>query len=69
MAADESFVAPADKAPLRLRSLWRALRFSPCACGPRDLVRLRRNKWLRWLLPRRRLYRCPHCGSIVFYGR
>ena len=48
---------------------WQVLRLSPCPCGPRDLVRLRRTQWLRWLFPRRRLYQCPHCASIVFYGR
>lgn len=58
----------ADEATTRRFSL-RALRLSPCACGPRDLVRLRRPGWLRWLVPSRRLYQCPHCGTTVFYGR
>lgn len=48
---------------------WPPLRFSPCECGPTDLVRLRRPGWLRWLVPSRRLYQCPHCGVKVFYGR
>lgn len=48
---------------------WRTIRLSPCECGPRDLVRLRRPEWLRWLVPSRRLYRCPHCHATVFYGR
>ena len=69
MPADEGFVPSpaADAAPQP--PLWRALRLSPCACGPRDLVRLRRPEWLRRLVPSRRLYRCPHCGTTVFYGR
>jgi hypothetical protein len=51
------------------RHAWRLFRFTPCACGVRDLVRLRRPAWMRWLFPRKRLYRCPHCGAAMFYGR
>lgn len=69
MPADEGFVSsPAAHASPQPAS-WRTLRLSPCDCGPRDLVRLRRPEWLRWLFPTRRLYRCPHCGTTVFYGR
>jgi hypothetical protein len=49
--------------------LWQMFRFSPCDCGPRDFVRLRRPAWARMLFPRKRMYQCPHCGSTVLYGR
>ena len=52
-----------DTRPTARRHLWQLLRFSPCACGPRDLVRQRRPAWMRWLFPRKRLYHCPHCGA------
>lgn len=68
MQADDG-IDPAHLANAPRPPLWRALRFDPCDCGPRDLVRLRRPEWLRRLVPSRRLYRCPHCGSTVFYGR
>jgi hypothetical protein len=57
---------PRHLAPLRV---WQKFRFTPCACGTGDLVRLRRALWMRWLFPRKRLYQCPHCGIAVFYGR
>lgn len=68
MQADEG-LDPSRAEDALQPTLWRNLRLSPCECGPRDLVRLRRPEWLRWLVPSRRLYRCPHCGSTVFYGR
>jgi hypothetical protein len=45
------------------------LRFTPCEHGAGDLVRLRRPQWLRVLVPKRRLYQCPHCGVRVMYAR
>lgn len=69
MPADEGFLPSPAAHDAPQPPLWRALRLSPCQCGPRDLVRLRRPEWLRWLVPSRRLYRCPHCGTTVLYGR
>jgi hypothetical protein len=69
MHAHHGIHAIPGETPAALLPSLRTLRLSPCDCGPRDLVRLRRPEWLRRLVPSRRLYRCPHCGATVFYGR
>ena len=52
----------------QLRQPRAAFHLAPC-CGANDLIRLHRPPLLRWLFPMRQLYRCPHCGSKVFYKR
>jgi hypothetical protein len=69
MAANGSLDAGAHEALPSDLPFWRMLRFTPCEHGAGDLVRLRRPQWLRVLVPKRRLYQCPHCGVRVMYAR
>lgn len=69
MAANGPFAGTQQPLPMARPRFWQQFRFEPCVHGASSLVRLHRPTWMRWLVRSRRLYKCAHCGSVVFWGR
>ena len=68
MAANGHFAESDQPLSVARPRFWQ-FRLEPCVHGPGSLVRLHRPVWMRWLVRSRRLYKCAHCGAVVFYGR